>query len=202
MQKKIITISREFGSGGRSIGKAVAEKLGYDYYDSELAQRVAEETGFSAEYIADAGEYAPGKSMLSYAFSSGTPHSGGTMNANDYLWATQCRVIKELAEKGNCVIVGRCADYILKDRDDCLHVFIHADKAYKAKRIVELYGVTDKSPEKRLSDKDAKRKVNYKYFTGREWGNIENYHICLNSALFGQDVCADIIADAAKKISL
>lgn len=199
MQKKIITISREFGSGGRSIGKAVAEKLGFDYYDSELAQRVAEETGFSAEYIADAGEYAPGKSMLSYAFSSGTPHTGTPMNATDYLWAAQCRIIKELAEKGNCVIVGRCADYILRDRDDCLHVFIHADKAYKAKRIVELYGVTDKSPEKRLADKDAKRKVNYKYFTGREWGNIENYHICLNSALFGQDVCADIIADAAKK---
>ena len=199
MQKKIITISREFGSGGRSIGKAVAEKLGYDYYDSELAQRVAEETGFSAEYIADAGEYAPGKSMFSYAFSSGTPHTGTSMNATDYLWAAQCRIIKELAEKGNCVIVGRCADYILRDRDDCLHVFIHADKAYKAKRIVELYGVTDKSPEKRLADKDAKRKVNYKYFTGREWGNIENYHICLNSALFGQDVCADIIADSAKK---
>ena len=199
MQKKIITISREFGSGGRSIGKAVAEKLGFDYYDSELSQRVAEETGFSAEYIADAGEYAPGKSMLSYAFSSGTPHTGTSMNATDYLWAAQCRIIKELAEKGNCVIVGRCADYILRDRDDCLHVFIHADKAYKAKRIVELYGVTDKSPEKRLADKDTKRKVNYKYFTGREWGNIENYHICLNSALFGQDVCADIIADAAEK---
>ena len=199
MQKKIITISREFGSGGRSIGKAVAEKLGYDYYDSELSQRVAEETGFSAEYIADAGEYAPGKSMLSYAFSSGTPHTGTSMNATDYLWAAQCRIIKELAEKGNCVIVGRCADYILRDRDDCLNVFIHADKAYKAKRIVELYGVTDKSPEKRLADKDAKRKVNYKYFTGREWGSIENYHICLNSALFGQDVCAAIIADAAEK---
>lgn len=199
MQKKIITISREFGSGGRSIGKAVAEKLGYDYYDSELAQRVAQETGFSAEYIADAGEYAPGKSMLSYAFASGTPHAGTSMSATDYLWAAQCRIIKELAEKGNCVIVGRCADYILKDRADCLNVFIYADKAYKAKRIVELYGVTDKSPEKRLNDKDTKRKVNYKYFTGREWGNTENYHICLNSARFGQEICADIIADLAKK---
>lgn len=199
MQKKIITISREFGSGGRSIGKAVAEKLGYDYYDSELSRCVAEETGFSAEYIADAGEYAPGKSMFSYAFSSGTPHAGTAMSASDYLWATQCRIIKELAEKGNCVIVGRCADYILKDRPDCLNVFIYADKAYKAKRIVELYGVTDKSPEKRLADKDAKRKVNYKYYTGREWGNAENYHLCLNSAYFGQDECAEIIADLAKK---
>ena len=199
MQKKIITISREFGSGGRSIGKAVAEKLGYDYYDSELVQRVAEETGFSAEYVADAGEYAPGKSILSYAFSSGTPHAGASMSAADYLWAAQCRIIKDLAEKGNCVIVGRCADYILKDREDCLNVFIYADKAFKAKRIVELYGVTDKSPEKRLVDKDAKRSVNYKYYTGREWGITGNYHICLNSAFFGQDECAEIIADLAKK---
>ena len=199
MQKKIITVSREFGSGGRSIGKLVAEKLGYEYYDSELVERVAKETGFSAEYIADAGEYAPGRSMLSYAFSSGTPHTGASMNATDYLWATQCRVIMEIAEKGNCVIVGRCADYILRSREDCLNVFIHADKDYKAKRIVELYGVTDKSPEKRLNEKDGKRKVNYKYFTGREWGVTTNYHLCLNSALFGQDICADIITDLAKK---
>ena len=197
--KKIITVSREFGSGGRSIGKLVAEKLGYDYYDSELVERVAQETGFSADYIADAGEYAPGRSMLSYAFSSGTPHTGASMNATDYLWATQCRIINELAEKGNCVIVGRCADYILRQREDCLNVFIHADKDYKAKRIVELYGVTDKSPEKRLNEKDGKRKVNYKYFTGREWGIPENYHICLNSAYFGAEICAEIIADLAKK---
>ena len=99
--KKIITISRQFGSGGRSIAKAVAEKLGYDYYDSELVERVAKETGFSQDYIADAGEYAPGRSILSYALSSGTPHTGATMNATDYLWATQCRIIMEIAEKGN-----------------------------------------------------------------------------------------------------
>lgn len=197
--KSIITISREFGSGGRSIGKLVAEKLGYDYYDSELAKKVAEQTGFDPEYIADAGEYAPGRSMLSYAFSSPLPQAhGGTMNANDYLWAAQCRVILELAEKGNCVIVGRCADYILRERKDCLNVFIHAATDYKAKRIVELYGVTDKTPEKRLSDKDAKRRVNYKYFTGREWGNTANYHLCLDSSYFGHDECADIIVSLAK----
>ena len=199
MMKKIITVSREFGSGGRSIAKLVAEKLRYDYYDSDLVERVAKETGFSEDYIADAGEYAPGKSMLSYAFSSGAHHTGSAMSATDYLWATQCRIIMELAEKGSCVIVGRCADYILRDRDDCLNVFVHADKAYKAKRIVELYGVTDKSPEKRLADKDGKRRVNYKYFTGREWGVPENYHVCLNSSYFGHDECADIIAELARK---
>ncbi len=194
--KKIITVSRQFGSGGRSIGKLVAEKLGYAYYDSELVKKVAEETGFDPAYIADAGEYAPGKSFFAYAFSS-SAHSSG-MSASDYLWAAQCKVILELAEKGNCVIVGRCADYILRERDDCLNVFIYADTAYKAKRIVELYGVTDKSPEKRLADKDGKRRVNYKYFTGREWGDTANYHLCLDSSFFTQEKCADIIAALAE----
>lgn len=194
--KKIITISRQFGSGGRSIGKEVAEKLGYDYYDSELVTQVAEKTGLHPSYIEDAGEYAPGKSILSYAFSSGA--SPGSMNASDYLWSAQCSVILELAEKGNCVIVGRCADYILRDRDDCLNVFIHANKEYRAKHIVERYGVRDKSPEKRLEEKDSKRKVNYKYFTGRVWGNIENYHISLDSSALTPEKCVDIIVDLAK----
>lgn len=199
MSKKIITVSRQFGSGGRSIGKLVAQKLGYAYYDSELVEKVAKETGFSPEYIADAGEYAPGKSMFSYAFSSGghgMHHSA--MSANDYLWAAQCKVILELAEKGNCVIVGRCADYILRNREDCLNVFIYADEDYKAKRIVELYGESDKAPKKRLVDKDGKRKVNYKYFTGREWGVAENYHLSINSAYFGHDETAEIIARLAE----
>ena len=198
--KKIITISRQFGSGGRSIGKMVAEALGYDYYDSELTQKVAEETGFDPTYIADAGEYAPGKSILSYALGSASAHSSGNhMSATDYLWATQSRIITELAEKGNCVIVGRCADYILRDRDDCLNVFIHANENYKAKRIVELYGVRDKSPQKRLEEKDAKRRVNYKYFTGRDWGKLENYHIALDSSKLGNEICVKIITQLAKE---
>lgn len=196
--KKIITVSRQFGSGGRSIAKLVAESLGYSYYDSELVQKVAEETGFDPTYIADAGEYAPGRSILSYAL-GGIHGSSGHMNASDYLWVTQCRIINELAEKGNCVIVGRCADFILRDREDCLNVFIHADADYKAKRIVELYGVRDKSPRKRLEEKDAKRAVNYKYFTGREWGNAENYHISLDSGKLSTELCVKIITDVAKK---
>ena len=157
---KIITISREFGSGGRSIGKLVAERLGWEYYNSELVDRVAKETGFDPSYVADAGEYAPGKSMLSYALASSTPRgASGAMNAANYLWAAQCKIIMELAEKGNCVIVGRCADYILRERDDCFNVFVYANEGYKTKRIVELYGETDKAPAKRLAEKDAKRKV-------------------------------------------
>ena len=198
--KKIITVSRQFGSGGRSIAKLVAEELGYDYYDSELVQKVAEETGFDPSYIADAGEYAPGRSILSYALGSSGVHGAAShMSASDYLWTTQSRIITELAEKGNCVIVGRCADFILRDREDCLNVFIHASRDYKAKRIVELYGVRDKSPNKRLEEKDTKRAVNYKYFTGREWGATENYHVSLDSSKLGSELCVKIIAEIAKK---
>ena len=101
MMKKIITVSRQFGSGGRSIAKELAKRLGYDYYDSELTNRVAEETGFDPSYIADAGEYAPGRSILSYALSNTSPHAAsGHMSASDYLWTTQSRIIAELAEKG------------------------------------------------------------------------------------------------------
>lgn len=198
--KKIITVSRQFGSGGRSIAKEVAEKLGYAYYDNELTERVAKETGFDPSYIADAGEYAPGKSVFSYAISSVASHGGShNMNASDFLWSTQCRIISEIAEKGNCVIVGRCADYILRERSDCLNVFIHAADSYRAKRIVELYGVREELPEKRLNDKDTRRKVNYKYFTGRTWGDVRNYHICLDSSAVGHERCVEIIAELAGK---
>lgn len=197
--KKIITVSRQFGSGGRSIAKELAKRLGYDYYDSELTNKVAEETGFDPSYIADAGEYAPGRSILSYALGSASPHaSGGHMSASDYLWTTQSRIITELAEKGGCVIVGRCADYILRGRDDCLNVFIHANDRYRAKRIVELYGVRDKSPQKRLEEKDGRRSVNYKYFTGREWGKIDNYHLALDSSVLGNEACVRLIMQAAE----
>lgn len=197
--KKIITVSRQFGSGGRSIAKELAKQLGYAYYDSELTEKVAEETGFDPSYIADAGEYAPGRSILSYALGSATTHmSGSHMSASDYLWTTQSRIITELAEKGNCVIVGRCADYILRNRDDVLNVFIHANDEYRAKRIVELYGVRDKSPQKRLEEKDSKRSVNYKYFTGREWGRIDNYHLALDSSALGSDTCVKLIKQAAE----
>ena len=129
MSKRIITISREFGSGGRTIGKEVAQKLGYSYYDKELVRQVAVETGFDEKYIEQAGEYAPSKNWLSFGFAArGSQGAMEGMSANDFLWAIQCRVIRSLAEKEPCVIVGRCADYILREQEDCLNVFIHAGR--------------------------------------------------------------------------
>ena len=196
MEKRIITISREFGSAGRTIGHAVAEKLGIPFYDKELVEHIALESGFAPKFIEEHGEHAPGKSLLSYAFSH---HSApGVMNGlstADFLWSIQCNVILQLADKGPCVIVGRNADYILKDREDCLHAFIYADKKFRADRIVRLYGESEKSPEARLQEKDKRRAVNYQHYTGRTWGMSQNYDICLNSSVLGIDKCVDMIVD-------
>lgn len=198
--KNIITISREFGSGGRSIAKSVAERLGYAYYDKELVNQVAEETGFDPKYIEEHGEYAPSKSKFAYAFAAqGMVGAMNGMTVADFILSMQRQVVLQLAEKGQCVIVGRCADYILRDRTDCLNVFIHADLVSRAERIVRLYGETEKAPEKRLQEKDAKRRVNYKHFTGRDWGMAQNYHLCLNSAEIGMDRCTDMICELAGK---
>ena len=197
--KRIITISREFGSAGRTIGKQLAERLGYKYYDKELVRQVADETGFDPSYIEETGEHSAGRSSLSYVFSTpGVPGIMKGMSASDFLWCIQREVILKLADKEPCVIVGRNADYILRDRDDVLNAFIHADKAYRADRIVRLYGESEKSPEQRLTAKDKKRAVNYKHYTGQDWGVSQNYHITLDSAAVGIDRCVDILEGLAR----
>lgn len=196
--KSIITISREFGSGGRTIGRLVAEQLGYQFYDRELVNQVAERSGFSPEFIEESGEYASAKSSLLFAMATAGQYSADGLSMHDRLYIEQTRFIEELAEQGNCVIVGRCADYILRDNKDCLHVFIHADMASRAKRIVERYGEKNKSPEKRLAEKDQKRRVYYKNYTGRNWGQAQNYDLCLNSGVLGEEACVELIVAACK----
>ena len=196
--KSIITISREFGSGGRTIGRLVAEQLGYQFYDRELVNKVADRSGFSPEFIEESGEYASAKSSLLFAMATAGQYSADGLSMHDRLYIEQTRFIEELAEQGNCVIVGRCADYILRDNKDCLHVFIHADMENRAKRIVERYGEKNKSPEKRLAEKDQKRRVYYKNYTGRNWGQAQNYDLCLNSGVLGEEACVELIVTACK----
>lgn len=193
--KKIITISREFGSGGRTIGREVAKRLGYSFYDKELIEKIAEESGLSEEYIEEHGESSPGKSYFGYAF-VGRDISGSSVG--DYLWKAQRDIIERLAEKGECVIVARCADYILRERTDCLHVFIHSDTEKKKERIVNLYGETGISPEKRLLEKDRTRAMNYKYYTDRTWGMAGNYHLSLDSGELGEERCVGLITELAR----
>lgn len=189
MKNRVITISREFGSGGRTIGKKVAEKLGIPCYNSELLQEMVKETGFAADYVKEAGEYAPG-GFLSAAFSY---RMFGPTN-EDILWEHQCKIITELAEKGPCVIVGRCADYILRDKADCLKIFIHADMAFREERIVKVYGEREQSPEERLRDKDKRRAAYHRFYTDMKWGHAQNYHLTLNSGVLGLEKCVEIIA--------
>ena len=188
MKNRIITISREFGSGGRTIGRNVAEKLGIPCYDAELIHKIAQESGFAESYIKDAGEYAP-SGFLSAAFAN---RALGPTN-EDYLWNIQYQIITELAEKGPCVIVGRCADYVLRDKADCLKVFIHADMEYRTERIVKEYGERAESPEQRLKDKDKRRAAYHRFYTNMKWGHAQNYHICLDSGILGTDACVETI---------
>lgn len=188
---KIITIGREFGSGGRTIAKLTAERLRIPCYDYKLLQKIAEESGFDKNFVAEKGENSSLNSIIAKGLSGWNGY--GNMNAEDYLWQAQRKVILNLAEQESCIIVGRCADYILKDRADCLRVFIHANMEKRAERIVSVYGERKESPEKRLKNKDKRRSAFYYYHTDMEWGNVHNYHICLDSGLLGFEKCIDII---------
>lgn len=197
MSINVITISREFGSGGRTIARKVAEKLGYKFYDKALVERIAEESGYSPDFIETRGEDAT--STSSFLFNLARSGAGGAIDGgpgiSDRLYVIQSNIIKKIADEGPCVIVGRCSDYILKDREDAMHVFVRAEKSFKADRIVRLYGESDVAPYKRLDGKDKKRKVYYNNYTGRTWGYCSNYDLCLNSGKLGIDTCADIIVN-------
>lgn len=191
MSYKIITISREFGSGGRFIGEETAKKLGIAFYDREIIAKVADDLGLSEKYVADRGEYAPSKNIFSYAF------IGRDINGNsiaDQIYSYQQKIIKELAANEPCVIVGRSADYILSGRDDVLNVFIQGNKADKIVRIKEIYSKSDDEAARMIKDTDKKRSVNYRYCTDQEWGNRKNYDIVLNSSTLGYDNCIDVIS--------
>ena len=192
MSNRIITIGREFGSGGRTLGREVAKKLGIPCYDQELIEKMAEESGFTREYVEKESENASLGSWAASALGMDGTYTAPTNQ--DRLWAVQSRIIREIAEKESCVIVGRCADVILEDKADLLRVFIHADFDARAKRIVEKYGETEIPTEKRLRDKDKRRAMYYQFYTDRKWGDIENYDIILNSSALGLERCVDIIA--------
>ena len=188
---RIVTISRQFGSGGRTVGKQLAARLGIPCYDQELIEKLAQASGFTPEMVAKQ-EASPYSSHWAFALSEGQ-FMGASIQ--DQLWQLQRKIILELAEKESCVIVGRCADVILKDHADCLTAFIHAKKEKRAKRIVEVYGETNVEIEKRIRDKDKRRAVYYEFYTGQTWGLAENFHVALDSGELGIERCVDILAD-------
>ena len=195
MAKRIITISREFGSGGRFIGEEVAKKLGIAYYDKNVINEIAEKSSLSPEYIQENAELSPKKGLFAYAF-SGRDITGKSVE--DMVHEAQRNIILELAEKEPCVIIGRNADYILKDRDDVLNVFIHGDMPEKIQRITGLYNVEEKEAMKMMADTDKRRRTNYNFYTDQSWGKASNYTLCLNSSQLGYDRCEMIIMECVK----
>lgn len=195
MAKRIITINREFGSGGRFIGEEVAKKLGIAYYDKEMIGQIAEQAGLSSEYVRENAELSPKKGWFAYAF-SGRDITGKSVE--DMVYEAQRKVIMEIAEKENCVIIGRNADFILKDRKDVLNVFIHGSIPEKVRRICSLYNVTEVDAIKMINDIDKRRRTNYNFYTEQKWGMAENYTMSLNSSVLGYDLCQKIIIDCEK----
>ena len=195
MTKRIITISREFGSGGRFIGEEVAKKLGVAYYDKDIIGKIAEQSGLSPEYIQENAELSPKKGLFAYAF-SGRDITGKSVG--DMVYEAQRKIIMEIAEKESCVIIGRNADFILKDRNDVLNVFIHGDMPEKTQRIIDLYNVEEKEAVKMMADTDKRRMTNYNFYTDQKWGMAKNYTLSLNSSELGYDRCERIIMECSK----
>ena len=197
MSKRIITISREFGSGGHFIGEEVSKKLGIAYYDKEIIAKVAQETGLAKDFIEENGEYAPSKNIFAYAF---VGRNGKGESLEDTLAAAQRKIISEVAEKESCVIVGRGADYILRDRNDCINVFIYGNEEKKMERIQKLYKKTESEAKKLMHDVDKKRAVHYQYYTEQEWGLARNYTISLDSSTLGYERIIGLLTELYSKL--
>ena len=191
-QKIIITISREYGSGGRYIGKLVAEKLGIKLYDNEFVLKMAEDTGLSAKYIEDNEQ----KRNILDNFNNGYYYG---LNNSDELFIKESELIKEIANKESCVIIGRCADFILKDRDNVLKIFVSSSMDDKIKRATSFYGLNKSKAEKEISRINKLRANHYKYYTEKEWNNPSNYDICINSDAIGIEEAVELISNLATK---
>lgn len=189
----VITISREYGSGGHMIGERLAKALGYKFYDSELITLVAKEAGFTENFVRKNEQSLPGNMLLQMILQDYGAPLEKSLSPADALFVAQSRVIRRIAAEGPCVIVGRCADYILKDYPDVLKIFLHADMSSKAKRVTEQYGIT---PEKALPEIERinkSREEHYHHYTGNHWGDIRNYNLTFDTGRFGiERVCAII----------
>lgn len=195
----IITISRETGSGGHTVGRLLAERLGYDFYDKEIVASVASKMGIDEKLILENGENMSDQDYIDMK-SGFVPYYRKAQVPYEEIKEAQDKVIKSIAEKGNCVIVGRGADYILRERDDVFHVFIHADMEHRVKRVQRHEGVTDQEERvrKELMQKDRSRATYYRYFTQKEWGKVENYTLSLDSGIFTKTQCMELIVQAIK----
>ena len=204
MGKKIITISREYGSGGRQVGLTVAKKLGMEVYDKELIDAAAKEIGFPTEMIADREQRLT--NSLLYNFAMGTLYGiayprepkVSELPLTEQIYQAQKKAIEEAAKRGSCIFVGRCADYILKSRPDVLRVFIYADRDIRKRRAIEEYGEIEEYIDEFMYQTDKRRRIHYENYTNQKWGSRENYDLMLNSGDLGLDKCVELLCEAVK----
>lgn len=199
--KKLVTISREYGSGGRKIGKLLAERLGVPFYDKEIIDKAVEESGFSRELIESAELKA--KSSFAYNLASALNFSEGIgaspLSVNEKLFLAQFQVIKEISENNEGVIVGRCADYVLKDMPGVTNVFVYAETEDRIKRAVEEYGDNPEKIAQTVATIDKARQNYYNYHTCQKWGDYRNYNLSINSSYITEDEAAALIAEYVER---
>lgn len=189
----VITIAREYGSGGRLIGKIIAEKLGIAFYDKELITLAAEKSGFSEDFL---NKHDQSKSKLAFLQSSFI--NARALPLSEQIYQAQCKVIQELAQEDSCVIVGRCADHVLAENPRCVKVFIHAPEAEKVQRITKYYQEDIENPAAYAARIDRDRAAHYNYFTLGQWGNLANYNLTVDSTI-GVEAAAEIICSYAEQ---
>ena len=199
MNKTIITISRQYASGGRQVGERLAKSLNIPFYDKELISMAAKESGFSEKVFENADKQPP--NSLLYSLSTGMYNTLGQFDGannlplNDKVFLVQYNVIRGLAQKGSCVIVGRCADYILREEAQAIHVFIHSDMQSRIRRAVEEYGMPAERAEAMIQKGDKRRAAYYDFYTGMKWGRVSNYDLTIHSDSVGLDNAAKLIED-------
>ncbi len=195
MAGTVITISRQYGSGGRFVGRKLAETLGIPFYDNELISLAAKKSGF-AESLFENAEKNTTYSLL-YSLSMFGTGNGGVygLPLSDKVFLIQSDIIKQVAADGPCVIVGRCADYVLRERKDVVHFFLHSDMPSRMNRAMTYYNLEEKKAKEAIEKTDKKRAAYYNYYTGERWGDVKNYHLCLNTDSVGIDAAVDILAN-------
>ena len=201
MNHIIINIGRQFGSGGRQVAMELGRRLGMNTYDNELITKAAEQSGFSKELFVRSDEKRSVFSMSSF-FTSGNFNIQHSYINDDDLFKIQSDVIRDTASKESAIFIGRCSDYILRDLDCCIDVFISCPLEIRAKRVAEREGITPEEAEALCIKKDRTRATYYNYFTFGEWGVASNYDLCLDSSVLGIEGTADIIMEFAKKKGL
>jgi cytidylate kinase len=198
MTKRIITISRQYGSGGREIGQRVAQRLGFAYYDNELIRRAAKAGNIDEGFIKENDEGVMGKvsSLLTYG-SSVIGKDEDTLPLADRIFLIQSRIIRQIADEGPCVIIGHSADYFLEDYPDLLNVFIHAAWDARVARVMQRNSLSEHEAVVRIKKIDHKRAVYYEQRTDQKWGEVSNYHLSLSSSFFGIEGAAQVITELA-----